>query len=867
MRASFAAVALAAACALPGCPQRCAGNGPPARYSNGTELTVDAAIRDLLVGDVVGGPEKELAAVSATEVQVFDLSGRLLRRRSFPKESFGAGLLADVDQDGKLDLLLGTKHSAAAKVTILNGLLFPLRSFPIIDSIDGTTIPAAVRDGVVYAYSFSAANSSPKFVAGLSLRDGKTLFYQPLGPKPHSLDLAEDGTVMVGAMGVGKEGRRVARPYGHPRDRNAIFLIGPHGAPSETLWLDGPMGWEGRAGDGAVYPTARFIATAAGEERILRVTNAVSGLTGIRPELVLSDRSGAVFARRLGPPASECTVAENPRPRTWTIAAAWRNGGTIEFLNDRLETVRSVELPGRGNDVRILDAADADGNGATKLLVQSGRKLFLVDEGGLRSAVPFLQGPLRGAKILNGGERPRAVAWTAGALRIIGFDADEGEAPNPEMAADSARPSTGDAAPGRSFDAKPFLLADRRVPRPIAPVGAASAATLRTSIPREGRSAFFLADAMPAPGKELCVLSADAGFLEILDPSGSVLRRLPLGTDEGYSAESVGDFDGDGYADFAVYGTEPMSVRFIDADGRTLFSTRFFYSNETWLSCSHWDDRRLVFSVHAGYRGSPRGAVVVDRSTGIAERILVGANSVLENTVFAHEGLLFVPVSTPSNGVVVRLPSGLEESDSSLLLKVYDIDSGELICALKSPAEPPADRGFFIPFAVRGQDGAVLLFATEGKFNGYYDGKPALYRIERPEWRLTKVLDGPENAVGFAPAEGRVGGRVVYFQFWANPYALDLLSEDFTVHRRIVTATPVYPSAARVLDLDGDGNSEIVTVKGGKFFILSWDGRELLSFGSEDRPIAWFDMDYASKDQGILFYALEKDRVEVYELK
>lgn len=140
----------------------------------------------LVVADVLGNRSPEILAIGRSGVTVYDSAGRLRRQFALPAANLVFGTYADIDGDGKDDLLFGSRDAAPTRVLAMNGAGNPV-FHSVVEDVALTfreLVPTAIGDGVVYAYARPSWPRSPRGVVAFNLHDSalRWVSYTPADP-------------------------------------------------------------------------------------------------------------------------------------------------------------------------------------------------------------------------------------------------------------------------------------------------------------------------------------------------------------------------------------------------------------------------------------------------------------------------------------------------------------------------------------------------------------------------------------------------------------------------------------------------------------------------------------------------------------
>lgn len=209
----------------------------------------------VLAGDVHGRIGSEIVVVERAGVAVFGSDGRLLARAETDEPVLAAGVLADVDRDGRADIVTGVAGGADPLIRVFNGRGKEImrRRFEADGRSFGAVRPAALSDDALYVVASENWIRGPRGVIRLSLSRLETVWFSAVPTDLTGIAIAGDRVLASNAtqdngefvrIGVDGETRfgfdatprlLVLDADGSPRVERA--LSPPNPAGTERAWL------------------------------------------------------------------------------------------------------------------------------------------------------------------------------------------------------------------------------------------------------------------------------------------------------------------------------------------------------------------------------------------------------------------------------------------------------------------------------------------------------------------------------------------------------------------------------------------------------------------------------------------------------
>ena len=843
---------------------------------------------DILAGDVAGTGAPEIVVVEPSAVRVFTSSGDEMD--SFPKQDIvlGRGLLADADDDGKLDIFLGTTNSEAARLIVLNGQGALLRDDTWFQLIQGDTIPWTVNDGTVYLTAYSRMNISPKIIAAVPVSGGDPDWTVRTKYLPVALSLgAEDGNLAVATRGLCKD-----RDDAGLDARNAISVISRDG----KILLEQMIGGPHREG----YPQIQnsgirsmlYDLDGDGSAEIVSIFESSSALYQSPTTLRVTSADGDVVAEKEGPHTGEgslsCyTIGDRTLLQLW-----WSLTGEGIIYDATLNELYSVQLPGALHDARIVWAGDLDGDGDVESLVSDLDVLHVMDHE-LKIVCSYpVPGSIRKALVVPDENNNPVIVVLANSVTILRLS-DSGIA--------GTRIHT--SPPGAAITIDGRLLNHTELPvlMGIAPGDHVFSATLDgTTISQEVslRPGQFGSVRLTFGSTKTMALKGGTGFVDL----GNLRRIASARKPDGYFMMDVGDFageaeseillnnsarggfvlldsnlqttasfmmdrslgafriiddlDGDGKLDIAAANAFGLfRVEVYTADGLLVSRVPVTYGFDSVFTPFIGRDGILYASVLTGHLLSPRGLYGIDIGNNDISFFYPKAGFI--NGVLINEDLVYLNDYTPENGLIIIHPDG--ETDSDGVVQLHVITTAGRRNPISGPFATENERGIIRYFLVDSDADGTEVYFMLNRDSSYNPGETGIYRIEK-DGRYIQVHAGPENASG-TPYPLVTGDGVRIVVNWYGSDLLEILDAEFRVLRRISKGERTIGAP---LDIDGDGSIELLLAKDGAFTIETLDGKPLVSIGLPAQEVISYRVEDLNDDGTWEVILQTKEEIHVY---
>jgi len=172
----------------------------------------------ILTGDVTGNDSLELVYAKGSDLKVYDGRGHAILSSTSLFTNGRLSLLADIDNDGDLDIGVGTRKSSSLKITFIDENGNVLKTFTKSGGYDSDLVPIALVGNQLIANNKSAYSRHPRGFSSFSISTQTENWYYDVGPRGGNVSIADidnDGiyemtrignTVNNGASGSGVNG-------------------------------------------------------------------------------------------------------------------------------------------------------------------------------------------------------------------------------------------------------------------------------------------------------------------------------------------------------------------------------------------------------------------------------------------------------------------------------------------------------------------------------------------------------------------------------------------------------------------------------------------------------------------------------------
>ncbi len=827
----------------------------------------------LFAGDFSSRKGEQIALVDGDRIEFFGDRGAHLKSVQLPSGSFGAGLVADVSQDGKSDLVLGGWRSNSARLLAVDAdghLLFD-QSFQ--NMVRGTTRPSFYRDGSVYFTAYSEFNISPKMVGAFDVGDQRLKWSTKMIQVPLALSMGSDGLFAVSNRAVGRDtgGRPIASSTGGNRQAVVVYDLS---GKRRAYHPFGAVSKEGYFVKGQIASVSLKLADLVGRQTpsVLELIRRPSSLYEGNAEFRIASLGGKVQQRLEGPPRTGGNFGFYSTGSGARIVIAWNTAGELLVTDGGLHVLHKLRLSGSLHDTRLLQIGRFDGSGAVEYLVADANRLYVFDESLKVVFSTAFNSSVRQATFLRSSEGRASLAVLAGRLHVFGETPDK---PSATLAVYTDPPGAAVSIDGRSFAAtRQAVLRDLSVgPHTItASIGshtaretvnlepgrltettlqiegvAGSAKAIQNSRPEsEARSPSIpagsyadlrlLSHVSIPPGFRL---SATADFtgdakeeLLLVDPKHFRYllynSRLSLVGNHPYHRSPtlpwvVRNLTGNGKADIVVRGDQrPYTLFGYSGDGRLVFEKFFSNGFDGQLYFQGWIGNKMVIRIVTGYLLSPRGFYLFDPKTNRIDSFSPVAGFMTWVNLFDNK--IYPDYYTPNNGATIVHPNGSVEIDSRIYLDVFTRDGKWLPESQPLETPNPMGNAIYFPFDAD-HDGKPELYFLVSKDAHYNTGRPGIYRFDGSS-PPKAIVHGPMNSVAYYDVLNS-GGHSELAIGWQATKTLELFGKDFSV---LAAHTFQKQPNLFFLNLNGDSRWERVELSGGIATIVTFSGSPIRSF-------------------------------------
>ena len=825
------------------------------------------------VGDVARDGGLELVVGNGGGVSVLNpFSLETLRSVVFEESRFRVSRLADVDQDGKEDILLGGAEGGSARIRVLNGEGETLAD-SAFENIFRAQTQIQFSDGSrIYFTAQSELAVAPKVVGLLDLSAGDDpQWLHHMGPVPRGISQGSDGRLALSHRAASREREDVATAYESDRTRHALYLLNANG---ETAVYEpfGPEIREGYPREGQIsgVRSKLFDLDDDGRDEVLMAVERVSEIYGGAAEFRVLSADGELLSMYEGPEQTDVAFGFYRRETDSAATAAdarivlaWTRAGRVTVLDGEGARMAERRLPGDIHYARLRGIADFTGDGNVEYIITDHTRLFVLNEE-LETLFSFAA-PLRIESVAQfADEEDRLhMAVRADRLYLLGpKDAREGG-----VLLYSNPPGARFTLDGRELDPEELPLVHR-----LAEGSYSVRAEIdgREPVQREltvraGRTTEYLFEP-PAAGAVSSAAAAGAEAPPIrlsegipdtaLSSYDDLSRRAHTTVPESFSRSApIANYAGDAAGDVALVDRSSGSVQVLDEELQLQVQGRFRSPRpalrpsldvsadgaaELWLGdlgfnevysarVTAGDGRILLdkaltpgFDTRTRFMGSLDGTLWIDLFTGylLSPRMIYGLEHETGSVEFAAPTApkvtnmvpfaerVYVGSFTVSNGASVVLEDGTEHVDTEVSLNVLSPEGERLPTTTVLPQEDRDGWSRLFTFDGNG-DGEEELYALNDKDPQYYPGTVRFYRI-RPGEGLEEVYAGRQDSRVRPVVLPAPGGDYLMLHY-RNLNRLDILDGNFNV----LASHKEDAGLLMPINLDGDDVWEIASIADG----------------------------------------------------
>ncbi|MFW5685376.1 MAG: hypothetical protein ACOC0O_01875 [Spirochaetota bacterium] len=835
----------------------------------------ERAPRRLVVADVVGDGADEVVVQCGSYVTTFSLSGDRLASRELPGAMYYLDVTGDADGDGKDDLIFGSRGANVASILELRGSLDELFEVTVAEAVEAELRVHEIREGAVLFRAYSGLGFSPRLIGTYRPGAAGMEWITQIAPLPLDLAGGANGMIAVSNRGVSRDLDGVRAVPDQEAGAHALLLLDENGnvAGYEALQGDVREGYPSESAS-AVWIRLADVDGDANDELVV-LHERGSDLYQGPSTLEVRELGGETLAMVRGPRASRGTFGvygEEGPDAAQRIVVIWARTGTVQLFDHGLTVVTEDELPERYVAPRLAGIGDANGDGRAEFLIRAYDRVALLN-GNLEIVWEReLPGFVEDVWVTQDADGSPAIVALAGNLHVFTEQPGAGTiavAEPREM--DVARPHADSSESTREDRASASLSSALngyrgsldpaanalRVVEPGHPLR--DYAELRSEILMDSGSEdyYFMlhpADYGGTEGLEQVILDAWRDEVWIWDSrfSGPIRRALP---GSGYQRPlNWGDVNGDGTYDIAFATDDPLGYVVLHGDGRSMLERFVTWGFDTLFTTgsSRLSDVLMV-QVETGYALHPRGIYglrsgvggdpVPARDLARLEFFYPSASKWKSNPGVAYDDRYVLPDYTTSNGATLRTQQGATERDTELNVHVVCDDGSAL--PPTGPLEGGGKIGILNP--VHLAEWGLLYIQTHSH---YYPGSAHIYRLSPEAMLETVVTDGPRDHRFLAAGTVTRNGEDLLAVVYREAGVVELYDANFRRAQRIsLLGDDELLSGVRLVNLDGDEDTEILFLRGSELSIATLDGEVLWSIeGREGRTRGMWEIRIADYD-------------------
>lgn len=363
-------------------------------------VPTDGSEPTVVIADVVGDAVQEILLAGAEGVQLFEPDGTALTRFDLPFEAARLALTADVNRDGKEDLVFGALEAGTSHVAVTTGKGELLVGGSGGDLEAARTDPWFYRDGRVYFTAVQKAWTPPRVVGYLDTQSGDTHWLLDRMAVPRKLLFSPETEL----IGLSTRASRPAMPGEETGEEfkpniNALGVLDLDGETVSYVPVGLPVQEATRLPD-QVSSTFVRVADVVHDEspEMVGVINHATLFDGGNSEVQVRTLNGELLYRYVGPEETTGSLgvyrtgeAASSRAGAGSghagddsggepyIIVVWNRTGTVEHLSASLEPVHTRQLPGTVHNAVLGPAGDVNGDGREEYLVHDMDRWFILD--------------------------------------------------------------------------------------------------------------------------------------------------------------------------------------------------------------------------------------------------------------------------------------------------------------------------------------------------------------------------------------------------------------------------------------------------------------------------------------------------------
>ena len=823
-------------------------------------------------GDVTGDAGIEIVLVSIKDIRIFDTELNLLHTVSTEEDKFGRALIADIDDDGKDDIVIGGNNEKSIRLTAYSGLLEQLFDLRYGELHNAGTVPHLFNDGILY---FTAASELdiPPMLAGAVDTLGETVEWEYFtGPVPTGMSANREFTLFTvsnypkNAAALTLPDRRVAD---HDENRSSLYLIDKNG----NALLQRSLGDEfttnavNRSSETDIISgiSQQFAdLDGDGEEELIA---SISHLSDFFPGTAMIETylpDGDLLNRKRFESCTELSIAAVEFDNDCIITVLQNQKGELSILDENLKLKKSINIPDFSGEAELQYCERFDDSDDAVIVVTDNNALYVFNrelEVLFSTAEP---GRIDDAGFIAVKEGALILYTLADRLRL--YQVDETPEPEGSLLVYTDPPGADIRLNSVMLEKRPISGLLKNLPAGNAVIearlGGHSSGAVEVPIKQgklsritleintgerqtaEGMKAWYsISPAIPPveplkswsdlkPAEKAVKSSDEIIISQPVDTAGGdekdlIFRNVESGEIiiRAASMEEISrfhppakalffttgdglDFDGNGKHDLMFFTKPEQIVSVTSADGEVLSSKHFFNAKNT---------------VFRPYSEIDKDSIYLTTSSGYAlqPRGVIGWNLASGKMDFftpiagmpvggciITDDLIIPAYRTPCNGAIQTLPDGRTVDDSHYFIHIIN-KQGDILPQSFDPALEN-NNGHLRFFKVEADDETQIFMSTYR--NKYYPGPCELYRLDP----LSGQLIGPLISEGdmsllVLHACSVLDGEPVYVAGHSVNKKIFLLNKEFDVVGEFSTGETGPASGWTFFpDLNADGNLEIV---------------------------------------------------------
>ncbi len=843
-------------------------------------------------GDISGSEEKEIVIISRNTISIFSIDGTLIREKTFEEMDFGPGLLADIDKDGKQDIIIGAAKSKGANILVYSGLLEPVLNFLYSDIYNAETRVHFYHNNNIYFTTKSSLLTPPKIVGAFDPAKEEISWSYFTGPAP--LDIAANANftnLTISNTPANKNGLIMEEKSvsDHSKFRNSIYVLDMDGNVSTQI----SIGPEYRSGeftkDGISSVTERLCdIDGDGVDELIVGINRISDFYNGNAALEVRTMEGTILNRREFLPNTELEFSFFDTRKGKNIAVLLKQEGLFYILDSNLNIIGKRDTGDLKGEFSLQESGDYNGDGLIEHLVTIGNMLFIFDsqlETLFSKAFTAIIKKASFTADKNG--NPVLVVQSSKIDLYMPGKENSGyvsvftDPPGADIYADGEKLSTiplsGVIPPlpvGRvTFQAKMDGFESMEVPVNVRE-GQHSTIVLKLEDYAEDKepSVRQQNDLYPIPAPEVPLKSWNDIHL---------IREMEKDPDEVLITPYLIDLAGDSSGDLlfrtkedGIYKTYDLSMRLLsqfqlpagfqsntveletldlDNNGKIELLIRKKYNEDLLIGTSQgkvleykilgrfYDsilsgkflnkNQNLYFTMSSGYAQQPRGMVGISLENNKIIFLSPTAAAPIR-LLLSQENILLATIHTPTNGAVITYPNGDTAKDSEYYIYMTDLEGNHLDTSF-NPEFEDNNGVLFYYMADLDNNGKREVYLVANKTN-YYTGRSKIVRIDMKNGSISEPLFTSKlNDRIYIHSVLKKDSESVLAVRTATPGKLHFLSETFELLKTYNVEEMGVSYNWVFPDLNGDGSSEIIIWDKKGFDIFDLDFNLLFSLEAD----------------------------------